>query len=57
LKKTGFFKSVVVTDYYGEITKEAVAQFQIVHKIISDKSDKAAGVVGPSTLKKINELS
>lgn len=56
LKKKGFFKSVVVTDYYGEITKEAVAQFQIANKIISDKSDKAAGVVGESTLKKINEL-
>lgn len=57
LKKSGFFKGMVVTDYYGEITKEAVAQFQIANKIISDKSDKAAGVVGPSTLKKINELS
>ncbi|MCK9186032.1 peptidoglycan-binding protein [Candidatus Gracilibacteria bacterium] len=57
LKKSGFFKSLVVTDYYGEITKEAVAQFQIANKIISDKSDKGAGVVGPETLKKINELS
>jgi len=57
LKKSGFFKGMVVTDYYGEITKEAVAQFQIANKIILDKSDKAAGVVGPSTLKKINELS
>ncbi|MDP2642584.1 MAG: peptidoglycan-binding protein [Candidatus Peregrinibacteria bacterium] len=57
LKKTGFFKSVIVTDYYGEITKEAVAQFQVANKIVSDKSDKAAGVVGPETLKKINELS
>jgi len=56
LKKSGFFKSVVITDYYGEITKEAVVQFQMANKIISDKSDKAAGVVGPSTLKKINEL-
>ncbi len=56
LKKKGFFKSVVVTDYYGEITKEAVAQFQIVNKIISNKSEKGAGVVGESTLKKINEL-
>ncbi len=57
LKKNGFFKSVIVTDYYGEITKEAVVQFQIANKIVSNETEKGAGVVGPSTLKKINELS
>ncbi|MFA6305323.1 MAG: peptidoglycan-binding protein [Candidatus Gracilibacteria bacterium] len=56
LKKTGYFKCSIVTDYYGEITKEAVVQFQMANKIISGESDKGAGVVGPETLKKINEL-
>lgn len=40
----------LITGYYGNLTKEAVKRFQKKHNI------EQAGVIGPKTIKKLNEL-
>ncbi len=44
------------TDLYGDATKAAVGKFQIKYKILKASKDKGYGVVGPKTLKKMNDL-
>lgn len=50
LAALGFFDAAEVNGSFGPMTKEAVIQYQLDRGIISSRSDKAAGYVGPSTL-------
>lgn len=53
LRKLGFFKGFLLTEYFGDITKEAVIAFQISNGIIGSEDDEGAGVVGSETRKKL----
>jgi peptidoglycan hydrolase-like protein with peptidoglycan-binding domain/3D (Asp-Asp-Asp) domain-containing protein len=44
------------TGYYGEITEHAVFKFQQIHKLAGDKSSSGAGIFGPMTRSKLNEI-
>ena len=57
LKDKGFFEGVLITEYYGPVTKEAVLKFQKANNIIVSENDTGAGDVGPNTLEIINTLS
>jgi peptidoglycan hydrolase-like protein with peptidoglycan-binding domain/3D (Asp-Asp-Asp) domain-containing protein len=57
LKDKGFFEGVLITEYYGPVTKEAVLKFQKANNIIISENDTGAGDVGPSTLEIINTFS
>lgn len=56
LKQLGFFEGAITTDYYGEVTKEAVINFQIAKGIISSTNDEGAGRVGPQTRDHLNSI-
>lgn len=57
LKDKGFFEGVLITEYYGPVTKEAVLKFQKANNLVASESDPGAGNVGPNTLEIINTLS
>lgn len=46
----------LVTGFFGLLTRSAVVRFQLKHAIISSATDDGAGLVGPKTRKKLNEL-
>jgi len=50
LEKLGFFNDVC-TGYFGEITEKAVIKFQEENKLDAD------GIIGPMTIKKLNDLT
>jgi len=56
LKDLGYFNGAIVTSYYGDVTKEAVINFQKDKKIISSDEDKGAGRFGPQTRDLLNSL-
>lgn len=57
LKDQGFFKGALITEYYGNTTREAVIQFQLTNNIIKSANESGAGHTGPETLELINQLS
>jgi len=57
LKERGYLTTDSYTEYFGSATKEALIQFQLDNKIISNRKDTGAGRVGPGTLKTINSMS
>lgn len=54
LKHKGYFKSEVITGFFGAQTRDAVLAYQLDNKIISSPYEKGAGRVGPLTRKVIN---
>ena len=46
----------LVTGFYGNLTKAAVAKFQMKHGIVTSVNDGGYGNVGPKTRAKINQL-
>lgn len=54
LRDKGFFEGMLITDYFGPVTKDAVLKFQLTNNIISSEDDLGAGRVGPATLALIN---
>jgi len=44
------------TNFFGELTAEAVGKFQIKHGLLKNRSEEGYGQVGPRTLVKINNL-
>ena len=51
----GHFPLQKANGYFGPLTKESVIQYQLAEGIISSRSSKGAGVVGPSTLTRLRE--
>lgn len=56
LKELGFYKGGFTTDYYGNITKDAVVDFQLEKGLISSVNDQGAGNVGPQTRSILNAM-
>jgi len=54
LKDQGYFNGLLVTDYFGPVTRNALLTFQIDNNIVSGEDDLGAGRVGPNTLAVIN---
>lgn len=58
LKSEGNFpKGQEITGFFGDITVQAVADFQLVTGLIKTGNQLGAGTVGPITQKKIQEIS
>lgn len=55
LFKTHFLR-VTPTGFYGKTTEHAVMKFQQAFNIIVDERSTGAGVAGPRTLEKVNEV-
>lgn len=51
----GYFPRKEANGYFGPLTKQSVARYQVDRGIIASKTDRAAGVVGPSTLTTLRE--
>ncbi len=51
------FLSIQPNGYYGRMTQHAVFKFQQAFNIVATEKDDGAGVVGPKTLAKLNELA
>jgi len=45
-----------VTGYYGPLTQAAVQRFQLKYAVVSSKTEKGFGVVGPKTRDKLKEV-
>lgn len=56
LKQLGYFDGAIITDYFGEVTKDAVISFQLEKGIIASQSDPGAGKVGPQTRDQLNTI-
>lgn len=56
LKENGFYAGALFTDYFGELTRDALVKFQLAYKIITSEKDHGAGRVGPTTLNIINSF-
>jgi peptidoglycan hydrolase-like protein with peptidoglycan-binding domain/3D (Asp-Asp-Asp) domain-containing protein len=54
LKELGYFEGAIITDYFGEVTKDAVIAFQLEKGIIASQNDPEAGKVGPHTRNLLN---
>ena len=53
----GYFDGDKINGNYGAATKLAVVAFQLDHDIIASPAEQGAGVVGPSTLRKIRRIA
>ena len=53
LSEKGLFPDERITGYFGPVTKEAVANYQISEGLIESSGEQAAGFVGPRTLHRI----
>lgn len=56
LKRLNFL-GLQPTGYYGKTTEHAVFKFQQATGVITDEKSLGAGVVGPKTLEKLNEIA
>lgn len=58
LQRLGHFpKDQSVTGYYGDMTVQAVADFQLAYGLITSRNQIGAGAVGPITRTKIQQIS
>lgn len=57
LRTKGYYRSPLLTTYFGPMTKDALIKFQLENNLISSPDDKGAGRVGPATLEIINSFS
>ena len=55
LADLGFFPADQINGNFGELTKKAVADFQIKRGILLSRSDDSAGLVGPATLTQLQK--
>lgn len=51
LQKLGYFRGPFVTDYFGDMTREALIQFQKQHGVIESEDDSETGRFGDRTKK------
>ena len=57
LVSLGLLPADSVTGYFGSLTKAAVGAFQIAHHLVTSKTDRVWGYVGPKTRTVLNTLS
>ncbi len=55
LKRVHLF-GIEPTGYYGELTEHAIFKFQQIHALAGEKTSTGAGLFGPVTRSKLNEL-
>ncbi len=55
LASQGFFPESKINGYFGPLTAESVAKFQIARGLLQSMSDKGAGTIGPVTLRTIRQ--
>lgn len=55
LRKFNLF-GIEPTGYYGELTEHAIYKFQQIHMLAGDKTATGAGIFGPMTRSKMNEI-
>ncbi len=55
LQKVNLF-GIEPTGYYGELTEHAIYKFQQIHMLAGDKTATGAGIFGPMTRSKMNEI-
>lgn len=55
LQKVNLF-GIEPTGYYGELTEHAIYKFQQIHMLAGDKTSNGAGIFGPMTRSKMNEI-
>lgn len=55
LRRLGFLR-IEATGYYGETTQHALFKFQQAKGLIAEKSDAAAGHLGPQTRSELNRI-
>lgn len=56
LRRLNFLR-VPETGFYGKVTEHAVFKFQQSFRIVQRENDVGAGVVGPKTMEKLNEIA
>jgi len=56
LKQLGYFEGAITTDYFGDVTKDAVLSFQLEKGIISSINEEGAGRLGPQTREALNAV-
>ena len=52
----GIYPQGIVTGYFGNLTLQAVKNFQLQYNIVSSPTDGGYGIVGPKTREKLNQL-
>lgn len=55
LAKLGYFPADQANGVFGDLTRQAVAAYQIARGVLPNAAQKGAGVVGPITLKTMQE--
>lgn len=56
LRKEGYFAYPYTTKFFGQVTRDALIEFQLDKGVIKSVNDRGAGRVGPSTLNLLNTL-
>lgn len=56
LQKLGYFEHEYITDYFGEVTKNAVLAFQKDYKLVASATETGAGVFGPATRAELSKV-
>jgi len=57
LIKEGHLEAGLNTGYFGEKTKQALIQFQLINGIVKQKTDSDAGIIGLKTIEALNNLN
>lgn len=56
LKTEGYLNIAQETDFFGDLTEQALIQYQLDKGIISSQNNPGAGIVGPLTRKSLNAV-
>lgn len=56
LKGLGYFPGHITSDYFGDLTREALIKFQMSHGLVDSEDDSNAGVLNQSTKEKLTKL-
>ncbi len=55
LASKGYFEKKFINGHFGQMTKKALAKYQLDHGLITTDKDSGAGTIGPVTLRRIRE--